>query len=143
MRITVTKTETGLQIRLHGESGQFEVALGAMKQEIPRSYRRFDGEQRCWVVDHICQSKLENWLGRMQREINASVVYKKQTPLPGPLVPLTNAYATLHLLPTAPPELIKAAYRCLALMNHPDRGGNTESMQQINSAYAQLSARGA
>jgi curved DNA-binding protein CbpA len=59
----------------------------------------------------------------------------------GPGHQTTDAYAVLHLLPTAPPELIKAAYRCLAMIHHPDRGGDTEAMQRINSAYAGLSAK--
>ncbi len=49
-----------------------------------------------------------------------------------------EAYTTLHLLPDAPVELIKAAYRCLAKLNHPDRGGDEKAMQRINEAYAVL-----
>ena len=33
---------------------------------------------------------------------------------------------------------IKAAYRKLASVNHPDKGGNTESMQLINTAFEEL-----
>ena len=31
---------------------------------------------------------------------------------------------------------LKAEYRRLAMENHPDRGGDTETMQKINAAYA-------
>lgn len=30
---------------------------------------------------------------------------------------------------------IKAAYRKLALVHHPDRGGNEEKMKEVNEAY--------
>ncbi len=50
-------------------------------------------------------------------------------------------FATLHLRPTAPPELIDAAYRTLAKRFHPDRGGDTATMQQLNGAYAALRER--
>jgi DnaJ-domain-containing protein 1 len=51
-----------------------------------------------------------------------------------------TAHAALHLTPDAPPELIKAAYRCLATLHHPDKGGDTTRMQLINAAYKQLAA---
>lgn len=34
---------------------------------------------------------------------------------------------------------IKAIYRRLATVNHPDKGGNTETMQLINKAYGEFS----
>ena len=50
-------------------------------------------------------------------------------------------YRILHLRETAPVELIESAYRVLARLNHPDAGGSTEAMQQINGAYAALRER--
>jgi curved DNA-binding protein CbpA len=50
------------------------------------------------------------------------------------------AYETLHLLPTAPPELVTAAYRCLAQRHHPDRGGDDEAMVCLNTAVACIRA---
>lgn len=49
-----------------------------------------------------------------------------------------EAYRRLHLLPSAPPEVIKAAWVALAKIHHPDRGGNVERMQAINEAWAKL-----
>ncbi len=51
--------------------------------------------------------------------------------------PIT-AYAALHLLPSAPPEVVTAAYRALAKKVHPDAGGHTRKMQKLNEAYALL-----
>jgi len=146
MTISITQTNIGLWVRLRGEPGQFELALTALKREIPRQGRRFDTVQRCWIIDRDYQAQIDHWLARMQCETRAEVVYKNKRqdrrPTPAPGHQLGNAYATLHLLPTAPPELVKAAYRCLAMMNHPDRGGDTQDMQRINGAYARLSTRG-
>lgn len=143
MKISVTRTDAGLQVRLYGDSGQFELALNALKQDISRQNRKFDAERRCWMIDYDSQAELECWLKRMRAEMKADVVYKNGYGRHewAARRDVTNAYATLHLLPTAPPELVKAAYRCLAMMNHPDVGGDTETMQQLNIAYAQLSAR--
>lgn len=35
-------------------------------------------------------------------------------------------------------EELKAMYKRLAMQNHPDRGGSTEAMQEINTEYQQL-----
>ncbi len=47
-------------------------------------------------------------------------------------------FATLHLLSTAPPQVIRAAYRALALIHHPDIGGDPARMVAINSAYTKI-----
>lgn len=52
---------------------------------------------------------------------------------------LESAYEVLHLRPGAPPEVIQAVYRALAKIHHPDVGGNTNAMAEINDAYAFLS----
>jgi hypothetical protein len=52
-----------------------------------------------------------------------------------------SPYAALHLQPTAPPELIHSAWRCLAKLYHPDRGGDLTMMQRINRAYEELKPR--
>lgn len=48
------------------------------------------------------------------------------------------AYKTLHLLPTAPGDLVKAAYRIMSKLHHPDTGGSTREMQRVNEAYRRL-----
>lgn len=49
-----------------------------------------------------------------------------------------GSHAVLHLLPSAPAEVIKAAYRAMSLIHHPDRGGSTEAMARINDAMDKL-----
>jgi len=52
--------------------------------------------------------------------------------------PVSDAYAVLWLRPDAPWPVIKAAYRALAGIHHPDKGGANATMQEINGAYALL-----
>lgn len=47
-------------------------------------------------------------------------------------------HADLHVLESAPWPVVEAAYKALARLNHPDRGGSTAAMQKINAAFAQL-----
>lgn len=51
---------------------------------------------------------------------------------------LKNPHATLFLLPNAPIEVVKAAHRALAQLHHPDVGGDSERMAEINAAYDEL-----
>jgi hypothetical protein len=54
---------------------------------------------------------------------------------------VSDHFATLHLLPTAPPELIGAAYRALAKLTHPDCGGDPAAMRRLTEAHDALSRR--
>lgn len=47
----------------------------------------------------------------------------------------------LYVQPDAPQEVTEAAYRALSKINHPDRGGSTEKMKQINAAVEQARQR--
>lgn len=42
---------------------------------------------------------------------------------------------------TATPEMVKTAYRALAAIHHPDRGGDAETMARINRAYEEAERR--
>ena len=49
-----------------------------------------------------------------------------------------NHYETLGIGEQATPEEIKRAYRKLASQHHPDKGGDTQKFQEIQSAYDTL-----
>lgn len=65
--------------------------------------------------------------------------YTPPKPPPGPSVP--EPYRILMVAPTAPPEVIKAAYRALCQMRHPDRGGTHEEMVTLNRAFEEISQK--
>lgn len=49
-----------------------------------------------------------------------------------------EALAVLGLEADADPRTVREAYRRLAMHHHPDRGGDTETLQRINEAYRTL-----
>jgi len=53
-------------------------------------------------------------------------------------MPLADAYAVLGLPQTASPAEVKRNYRSLAVIFHPDRGGNDEAMSLLNRAYQRI-----
>lgn len=109
-----------------------------IKGALPPPFRSYDPATKAWTARlPYCEraitilrlffpsATVEEWEG-----------HTKPPPRPGNL-PL-DPYATLHLLPSAPPELIKAAYLALSKLHHPDRGGDKEAMQRVNAAYDKL-----
>ena len=52
---------------------------------------------------------------------------------------MNDYYGTLGIPKTATPDEIKTAYRRLASKNHPDKGGDTATFQNIQVAYDTLS----
>jgi DnaJ-class molecular chaperone len=79
------------------------------------------------------------WIGGATYEDYEAECPPPYTPPPRPKP--VDPYKTLHLLPSAPPELVRAAFKCLAAIFHPDKpGGDEERMKAINRAYEKLAA---
>lgn len=53
---------------------------------------------------------------------------------------MKDYFKILGVAPGAPPEVIKAAYRALMKIHHPDVGGDPRRAKEIEEAYRQLSA---
>ena len=49
-----------------------------------------------------------------------------------------DPYAILQVQPSAQTDVIRAAYRALAMKHHPDAGGSAAMMAEINEAWATL-----
>jgi hypothetical protein len=58
---------------------------------------------------------------------------RPRRPLTAPLT-LQHAYAMLHLRDSAPKQVIAASYRAMALLLHPDAGGDHAAMVALNRA---------
>jgi molecular chaperone DnaJ len=59
-------------------------------------------------------------------------------PLPGSFPPLRDPYAVLGVKPGATATEIKAAYRALVKLHHPDAGGDEERIVALNAAWEML-----
>ena len=59
----------------------------------------------------------------------------KRYPVPQPPPEVVRAFQVINVAPTATLADVKAAYRVLALANHPDRGGDHRRVVAINAAY--------
>ena len=129
----------------------FKLLVETLKSFIRADLRRYSRGVRQWHVEGRAVASVYRWLNHARDVIHADIEWPDGTefwdaPPPPPKRPKApkrrpDAFATLHLLPSAPPELIKAAYRTLAQLHHPDHGGDTSAMQRINIAYKEIGAQ--
>jgi len=111
--------------------------VDALKMEIPGHARTYDPVAKSWTVAPayagvairlICQAFTDVEM------IDAAA---------GPTFdrgedPREAALVVLHLRPSAPPELVDAAYKCLARLCHPDCGGEHDAMLALNHAVESI-----
>jgi preprotein translocase subunit Sec63 len=117
-----------------------------LKYRIKPAQRRYDSKDRKWYV----KDTSINTLVRFGRICFDRIVYKD---LPAHLqIKIADSknnaikraiigdspYQVLHLQTSAPLVVVKAAYKALAHLHHPDKGGSPEAFTQINNAYVEI-----
>jgi hypothetical protein len=136
--ITIRKEACDYIVSVSGEL--FREAIETLKDRISSYHRKYSPSRRCWIItsrnyldDFIAE--IEDWSGLRVEWFGARESRWQPPPRPGRLT-RADAFTALHLLPTAPPELVKAAHKVLALKFHPDRpGGDLRTMQAVNAAF--------
>ncbi len=142
----VSADEYSVRVKSSDAEG-FAYTIASLKRIISVSHRRYEPSEKRWIIKAEGDAELSAWLTSCRRVIQADVEFTKQDAPPPPPPPKprkpsqVDCFATLHLLPSAPTELVKQAYRVLAVLNHPDKGGDERMMQTINAAYAALERR--
>jgi hypothetical protein len=128
------------------DTEEFYAAKEIVKNLSPWS-RRYHADIRAWWVSEESASllirnfePLRRYLGstgqhQQHQETRDGGATRNQATRP-PQVPaeVAQAFAALHLAPTAPPELLAAARRVLARLHHPDAGGDHQAMIAVNNA---------
>jgi hypothetical protein len=149
--IYIARTYSGFHIKLKSDNPDaFRLCIDTLKSSITPDMRSYNPATREWFVDEDATGRMRRWLDYCRANLYAEVEWlegetyedpeaewtpPKPKPTPG------DPYVTLHLLPSAPPEVVKAAYRALATLHHPDKpGGDGERMKVINDAYRRLAA---
>jgi len=109
-----------------------------LKEEVPSQYRSWRPATKQWHIDMVWARRVVNLLRDYWPDVDV-VPYPRyrRDPDPLPLRPSApDPYSVLHLRPTAPPELVDAAVRCLARINHPDTKPEAERMQATRAMQA-------
>ena len=107
--------------------------VSQIKESIPRWARRYDSETKSWSIDaslvHELLDLLRVHLGSDQVHISG------YTPPPPPAGAPGGGNWAAALFDRLPPRLWKPAYRALALVLHPDTGGDGRVAQELNDTY--------
>jgi hypothetical protein len=116
----------------------FKAGIAQLKQIVSADDRSFDDDSKQWRIRAEGRAGFELWLGYMRACHKAAVEWTDGGAAKPRERSAPDAYAALYLLPDAPPEVVKSAYRALAQLHHPDAGGTHEAMLRINEAYERL-----
>lgn len=116
--------------------------VAALKEQIPKDYRYWDKEERVWVISYSYEDELIGLCKTYYGDI-AKYGGRRYNTTPK-AIQSPPAYQALHLLPTAPKEVVLAAYRALSKLYHPDvnKSANAnEKMKKVNIAFDEIMGR--
>jgi hypothetical protein len=123
------------------DTATLERLIAAVKR-LPASARKWDATEQAWWV------RSRFWLHYLAQKVPEQGVHEAlaayqtsstSTRIPTPQSVPTNvsaAFRALHLLSSAPPDVVKSAYRLAARRMHPDRrGGSHAAMVDLQARY--------
>lgn len=114
----------------------FQTAVLAVKSLHPHD-RQWCPDVGCWWIHAEAVEELAERLVVLRDLLHdRQRGHRDEAPRPaGVPADIAEAFAELHLTPSAPPELVAAARRVLTKMHHPDvAGGDLERMKRLNVA---------
>ncbi len=100
----------------------------------------WDADDKRWSLPLHQRARLEAWIARtfesgaVEWDRPYESREKRFSRHDGAGSDIARAYAALHLLPTAPPEVVQAAHRALVKLHHPDAGGDHAAAVAVNQA---------
>jgi hypothetical protein len=112
-----------------------------LKQEIPPYARTYAPQSKTWSVHPAYAARACYLVCHTFGHVFEYGADRSATSPPDPIRRTGGDYAALHLLPSAPPELVESAYRCLSKLCHPDKGGEHDGMLELNEAITRLRER--
>lgn len=116
-----------------------------IKSIIPRDFRKWDKDNRVWLV-HVSELNALIDILKTYYDVTINISNKKFKSLLNDIVKLNeyyndadDDYSVLYLLPNAPEEVVKASYRALIKKYHPDvNDSGSDISKKINIAYNRI-----
>jgi hypothetical protein len=110
----------------------------ALKTNVPAYARTYDATSREWMISPTYTERAGELVASVFPDVQVIDFRGARSSAPPTRTTPATSYSVLHLLPTAPPELVESAYRTLSRLHHPDAGGDTAEMQELNHAVARI-----
>lgn len=105
-----------------------------LKEQIPKDYRYWDKDEKVWVVNYSYEKELIS----LCEECFTDIAYYGDRRYTKKVIQSSPNYKTLFLLPSAPKEVVVAAYRVLSKLYHPDINHEPDAekrMKEVNVAF--------
>lgn len=102
----------------------------SLKKSVQSKKRIWDGNDKCW---YVCKDQFDRVCHLLDQTFDETLLLD----FPAAEVS-TNSWSKLWLIEGAPLEVVRASYKALAQIYHPDRGGDLGIMQTINGAYKEI-----
>jgi hypothetical protein len=124
-------------IRPAGDGGYFiftpydALYVSMLKAGLHPQMRGWDPEKKAWW---IAPDAIEQAIDIARQFFSLS--FDNATPTA--ISAESSAIDSLYLLPGAPERVVKAAYRELSKLHHPDVGGDDATMKRVNAAFERL-----
>lgn len=111
----------------------------------PTAYRQYDVKRHIWLVHWSRLPLLVQVAQRIYARVDWSTLPDRWQVFivsgqPPPIVILKprDSFAVLFLTTEAPEVVVKAAYKALSMIYHPDHGGDQDKMSELNAAYDKI-----
>jgi hypothetical protein len=117
----------------------------------PSSYRKFNKNLSCWEIHYTKLALIVKDSIKFFKEIKCDDVNEVHKKVIDAIlkhhqikskaiksIKSVNAYETLFVTKSAPKEVIRAAYKALVMLYHPDHGGKADKFRMIQEAYDEL-----
>lgn len=111
--------------------------VAVIKDSFRPAERRWDKVRHAWFVDGDCRAQLLALIVDCQY----TATWVKPPPGTGPApqgrtrMASLEDYSVLQVAPHACLEVVRAAWRALVQLHHPDRGGNPARLIEVNMAW--------
>jgi hypothetical protein len=135
IKIKITTTDGGCGVKIFAaDTNAFTYAISELKEIIPVAFRNYEPTKKTWIITDW--ERLDEWISEMRSVYAVEIEDDSEQPSrPPPPQSIASPFQTLYLLPNAPPEVVKASYKALAKIHHPDARGSSEKMIEINRAF--------
>ena len=125
---TLTMVLDGKMMQL--EAGFNEEFVASLRKSIQSKKRYYDPGDNSWFIVSDQYDKLAFLLDKY---FDDTVLVNFPTQLAS-----ADSWGKLHLTEGAPLDVVRAVYKTLAKLHHPDRGGDPTLMAAINDAYRDI-----
>jgi hypothetical protein len=114
--------------------------VDALKRAVPSPLRTYAPDTRTWTVAARYVGDIYHILDQAFGGVDVEGCRTGAADR-GRRAGTDDPYVVLHLLPTAPDEVVTVVYRTLARLTHPDVGGDHDAMLALNEAYDAIGGR--